>query len=113
LAALRRHSGARLVAASKFRPDLGEPDRAAAGTPLAPWHLAVAPRELQGMKLTPSSTAAPRPTVDEWGVYDPQQAGLAALYTRLTTPAAPQAKPAERVAARPERVAAGKPSSNR
>ncbi|HVG79264.1 MAG TPA: hypothetical protein VNF03_14060 [Patescibacteria group bacterium] len=38
------------------------------------------------MPMTPSSTAARRPTVDEWGVYDPQQAGLAALYTKLTTP---------------------------
>ena len=38
------------------------------------------------MPTTPSSTAARRPTVDEWGVYDPQQAGLAALYTRLTAP---------------------------
>jgi hypothetical protein len=25
----------------------------------------------------------PRPAVDEWGIYDPQQAGLAALYARL------------------------------
>jgi len=24
-----------------------------------------------------------RPAKDEWGVYDPQQAGLIALYTRL------------------------------
>jgi len=24
-----------------------------------------------------------RPAKDEWGVYDPQQAGLAALYARL------------------------------
>lgn len=35
------------------------------------------------MPILPSSTAVPRPTVDEWGVYDPQQAGLAALFTRL------------------------------
>lgn len=26
-----------------------------------------------------------RPAVDEWGIYDPQQAGLAALYARLDT----------------------------
>ncbi len=26
-----------------------------------------------------------RPAVDEWGMYDPQQAGLAALYARLQT----------------------------
>jgi hypothetical protein len=64
------------------------------------------------MPMTPSSTAAPRPPVDEWGVYDPQQAGLAALYTRLTTPAAQEAEPAEPVPARPEPLPA-KPSSNR
>ena len=45
------------------------------------------------MPMSPSSNAARRPTVDEWGVYDPQQAGLAALYTRLTT--APETAPAE------------------
>ena len=45
------------------------------------------------MPMSPSSNAARRPTVDEWGVYDPQQAGLAALYTRLTT--APVTTPAE------------------
>ena len=38
------------------------------------------------MPKSPSSTAALRPTVDEWGVYDPQQAGLVAVYTRLSTP---------------------------
>ena len=32
-----------------------------------------------------------RPAHDEWGVYDPQQAGLAALYARLDTK---DAKPA-------------------
>ena len=38
-----------------------------------------------------------RPAKDEWGVYDPEQAGLAALYARLDNKdpkAAPQ--PAER-----------------
>jgi len=45
------------------------------------------------MPQTPSSTSARRPTVDEWGVYDPQQAGLAALYTRLSdTPDAGSAR---------------------
>jgi hypothetical protein len=43
--------------------------------------------------MSPSSNLARRPTVDEWGVYDPQQAGLAALYTRLTT--APENTPAD------------------
>ena len=45
------------------------------------------------MPMSPSSNADRRPTVDEWGVYDPQQAGLAALYTRLTT--APDTAPVE------------------
>jgi hypothetical protein len=53
------------------------------------------------MPTTPSSTAARRPTVDEWGVYDPQQAGLAALFTRLTTPAPESSEPP--AAARTER----------
>lgn len=31
----------------------------------------------------PNSRALARPAKDEWGVYDPQQAGLAALFARL------------------------------
>jgi hypothetical protein len=46
------------------------------------------------MPMTPSSAAARRPTVDEWGVYDPQQAGLAALFSRLTTTPGPRQDPA-------------------
>lgn len=51
-----------------------------------------------------------RPAKDEWGVYDPQQAGLAALFARLdtnakTTPPAPAVKHAsdkpETIVARP------------
>lgn len=42
-----------------------------------------------------------RPAKDEWGVYDPEQAGLAALYARLdkkeTKAATPAAKPAAEV----------------
>ena len=34
------------------------------------------------MALTTSRSIA-RPAKDEWGVYDPQQAGLAALFARL------------------------------
>lgn len=30
-----------------------------------------------------------RPAKDEWGVYDPQQAGLAALFARLDLPVKP------------------------
>ena len=32
---------------------------------------------------TVSKRSVARPAKDEWGVYDPQQAGLAALYARL------------------------------
>ncbi len=37
------------------------------------------------MPLAPNdqTTAPSRPPVDEWGMYDPEQAGLAALYARL------------------------------
>ena len=37
--------------------------------------------------MAPSSRSPKRtrPAHDEWGVYDPQQAGLAALYARLDT----------------------------
>ena len=62
------------------------------------------------MPTTPSSTAARRPTVDEWGVYDPQQAGLAALYTRLTTPAEGPESAEPRSAARTE-LSPAKPST--
>ena len=40
-----------------------------------------------------------RPAKDEWGVYDPEQAGLAALYARLDkkeTKPGTAAKPVER-----------------
>lgn len=46
----------------------------------------------------PNTRPLARPAKDEWGVYDPQQAGLAALFARLdaneqTAPAtAPVAK---------------------
>ncbi|MGE0460365.1 MAG: hypothetical protein AB7Q16_03270 [Vicinamibacterales bacterium] len=43
------------------------------------------------MPMPPTSAAPPRPTVDEWGVYDPQQAGLAALFTRLAGVPEPRA----------------------
>lgn len=63
------------------------------------------------MPTTPSSFAVRRPTVDEWGVYDPQQAGLAAVYTRLTKPASAPG-PTEAPAPRPDRAAvAAKPST--
>ena len=31
----------------------------------------------------PTNRSLARPAKDEWGVYDPQQAGLAALFARL------------------------------
>lgn len=49
------------------------------------------------MPTPPTPSTPKRPTVDEWGVYDPERAGLVALYTRLSgtprTPAGEQAKP--------------------
>ncbi len=36
------------------------------------------------MAITPPAPKPPaRPAMDEWGVYDPQQAGLAALFARI------------------------------
>lgn len=41
---------------------------------------------------TPLLPSTPeRPAVDEWGVYDPERAGLAALYTRLSATPRPAA----------------------
>jgi hypothetical protein len=45
------------------------------------------------MATSPTSTTARRPTVDEWGVYDPKQAGLAALHTRLADE--PESRPTD------------------
>jgi hypothetical protein len=44
----------------------------------------------------PNSRPLARPAKDEWGVYDPQQAGVAALLRRLDSkdPIAPVAAPA-------------------
>lgn len=61
---------------------------------------------------TPSPRSNVRPAKDEWGVYDPQQAGLAALYARLDAKdpkaaAAPSPAPAteSKTDARPARDA--------
>lgn len=44
------------------------------------------------MTMAISNTRPPaRPAKDEWGVYDPEQAGLAALFARLDAPAKPAA----------------------
>ena len=54
-----------------------------------------------------------RPAKDEWGVYDPEQAGLAALYARLDKKdAAKTAKAAEPKAAEPKTPATS-PTTNR
>ena len=58
----------------------------------------------------PNNRSLARPAKDEWGVYDPQQAGLAALFARLdskdpkaSAPEAPAVKKeiAEAAPARP------------
>jgi hypothetical protein len=51
-----------------------------------------------------TSQSQARPAKDEWGVYDPQQAGLSALFARLdsTEPKAPVKTPAARVLEAPE-----------
>ena len=49
-----------------------------------------ADRNLQARTMAITNTQPPaRPAMDEWGVYDPQQAGLAALYARLDPPVKP------------------------
>jgi hypothetical protein len=56
-----------------------------------------------------TSQSQARPAKDEWGVYDPQQAGLSALFARLdsTESKAPPVKtPAARVLEAPEAPAA-------
>jgi hypothetical protein len=49
--------------------------------------------------MSSPTTRLPRPARDEWGVYDPEQAGLAALYARLDKndqPDPPAAAPAKK-----------------
>jgi hypothetical protein len=64
------------------------------------------------MPMTPSSTTARRPTVDEWGVYDPQQAGLAALFTRLTTTPGPRPDATGDDTAHSEQTASAQPAKS-
>lgn len=48
------------------------------------WHWVLP--NLKGAPRAMAATISPtrvRPARDEWGVYDPEQAGLAALYARL------------------------------
>jgi hypothetical protein len=60
------------------------------------------------MATTIRTTNGARPAKDEWGVYDPEQAGLAALYARLDAKDPKAAKPADAKAA--PKTAAAKPS---
>ena len=59
------------------------------------------------MATTIRNTGA-RPAKDEWGVYDPEQAGLAALYARLDIKDPKATKVADAKAA--PKTAAAKPS---
>lgn len=43
----------------------------------------------QGLMANINTQPPARPAMDEWGVYDPQQAGLAALFARLDLPVKP------------------------
>ena len=53
----------------------------------------------------PNNRSLARPAKDEWGVYDPQQAGLAALFQRLDTKDAHVTTPASRLSMRPAAAA--------
>lgn len=57
------------------------------------------------MPMRPPASSDKRPTVDEWGMYDPERAGLSALYARLSATRRPA--PGEQ----PE-TKAGKPASS-
>jgi hypothetical protein len=61
------------------------------------------------MATTISRTKVARPAKDEWGVYDPEQAGLAALYARLDSKDPKTAKVADTKTTAPK-AAAAKPS---
>lgn len=55
--------------------------------------------------MTISNTPSPaRPARDEWGVYDPEQAGLAALFARLDAPRKPAADDAPQTTQAPAAV---------
>ena len=61
---------------------------------------------------TSNNRSLARPAKDEWGVYDPQQAGLAALFQRLdTTKDAHVTSPASRLSMRPAAAAPVAPAT--
>ena len=45
--------------------------------------------------------STPRPAHDEWGVYDPEQAGLSALFARLDSKDAKAKADSDALAAKP------------
>ncbi|MBY0497493.1 MAG: hypothetical protein K2Y23_25090 [Cyanobacteria bacterium] len=56
----------------------------------------------------PNNRSLARPAKDEWGVYDPQQAGLAALFNRLDTKEVKTTTPASRLTVQPSNAPAEK-----
>lgn len=54
---------------------------------------------------TTNNRSLARPAKDEWGVYDPQQAGLAALFQRLDANDTHVTTPASRLSVRPAAAA--------
>ena len=66
------------------------------------------------MAAIPNNRALSRPAKDEWGVYDPQQAGLAALFAKLDTKEITHVSPASRLsmaAAKPQDATATRPAT--
>lgn len=61
------------------------------------------------MPMPPSRPTPERPAVDEWGVYDPERAGLSALYARLF--AAPHPAASRPAAAEPAKPASHLPKT--
>ena len=75
-----------------------------AGGMAEPRHVAcsiqVAPCSWGMLMATTNNRSLARPAKDEWGVYDPQQAGLAALFQRLDSNDAQPSTPASRLSMR-------------
>ena len=57
---------------------------------------------LENIMAIPNSRSLARPARDEWGVYDPQVAGLAALFARLDSRESQAAPDAPAKAVTPE-----------
>src|SRR5688572_27011924 len=66
-----------------------------------------APCSWEMLMATTNNRSLARPAKDEWGVYDPQQAGLAALFQRLDSAKDTHGTtPASRLSVRPAEPAA-------